>query len=122
MRRNTSHGEKLKKHRASCLNAENCLDALLGPRKTEAENEGAFVLTPGWLRAWPSIMEAMGWDEVDTRLNLGRYSKAVLFDAGVEPLLSDEDIFWFFEVTGLYVEVRPFDLSSLQGHVQQWFS
>ncbi|MFH7320598.1 DUF1638 domain-containing protein [Desulfurivibrio sp. D14AmB] len=51
-------------HRAACLEADNCLDALLGPRKTEAEAEGAFVLTPGWIRAWPSIMEAMGWDGV----------------------------------------------------------
>ncbi|MFU8818558.1 MAG: DUF1638 domain-containing protein [Desulfurivibrio sp.] len=108
-------------HRASCLEADNCLDALLGPLKTEAEAEGAFVLTPGWIRAWPSIMEAMGWDEVDTRLNLGRYRKAVLFDTGVEPRLTDEEILWFFEVSGLYVETRPVDLHFLQQQLERWF-
>lgn len=98
------------KYGAVRVDAGNCLEALLGPFKTKAEAEGAFVLTPGWIRAWPSIMEAMGWDEVDVRVNLGRYSKAVIYDARVEPL-TEEEILWFFDLTGLYVEVQDLDLS-----------
>lgn len=103
----------VQKYGAVSIEAGNCLDAFLGPLKKEAEAENAFVLTPGWIRAWPAIMKAMGWDEVDSRINLGRYDKAVLFDAGIQPL-TEEEILWFFDVTDLYVEIRPLDLNFFQ--------
>jgi len=103
----------VKKHGAVSIEAGNCLEALLGPLKIEVEAENAFVLTPGWIRAWPAIMKSMGWDEVDCRINLGRYDKAVLFDTGTQPL-TEEEILWFFDVSGLYVEIRPLDLHFFQ--------
>lgn len=103
----------VQKYDAVSIEAGNCLDAFLGPLKKEAEAENAFVLTPGWIRAWPAIMKSMGWDEVDSRTNLGRYDKAVLFDAGIQPL-TEEEILWFFDVSGLYVEIRPLDLNFFQ--------
>lgn len=103
----------VKKHGAVSIAVGNCLDAFLGPLKKEVEAEGAFLLTPGWIRAWPAIMKSMGWDEVDSRINLGRYDKAVVFDAGTRPL-TEEEILWFFDVSGLYVEIRPLDLRFFQ--------
>ena len=89
----------------------NCLDILLGPERTAAAaSEGAIALTPGWIRAWPSIMSAMGWDEVDVRMNLGRYELAAVFDAELRPL-TEEEILWFFDVSGLVVDMRSLDLT-----------
>ncbi|MFH1021324.1 MAG: DUF1638 domain-containing protein [Pseudomonadota bacterium] len=99
------------------LCADNCLDILTGPLKAATEAEGSIVFTPGWIRAWPFISDALGWDAVETRLNLGRYSAAVVYDAGVDPL-TDEDILWFFELTGLYVDVRPLDLGHFRKAVR----
>lgn len=98
--------------------ADNCLDLLTGSLKAKAEAEGAIVFTPGWIRVWPFIMEALGWNAVDVRLNLGRYLAAVVFDAGVESL-TDEEVLWFFELTGLYVDVRPFELGYFKKTVQE---
>lgn len=100
----------LKKHCAvRPPHADNCLDLLLGPERAVVEGEGAMVLTPGWIRAWPRIMDAMGWEAADVRMNLGRYSSVVVYDAGVEPL-SDDEVLRFFELSALYVDVRPLDL------------
>lgn len=95
----------VKKHGAVSIEADNCLDAFLGPLKKEVEAENAFVLTPGWIRAWPAIMKSMEWDEVDSRINLGRYDKAVLFDAGIQSP-TEEEILWFFDVSGHYCPVN----------------
>lgn len=115
-----SLGQVVQKYGAVSIEAGNCLDSFLGPLKKEVEAEGAFVLTPGWIRAWPAIMESMGWDEVDCRINLGRYDKTVVFDAGIQPL-TDEEILWFFDVSGLYVEIRHLDLSFFQNLLHRSF-
>lgn len=115
-----SLGQVIRKYGAVSIEAGNCLDCLLGPLKKEAEAERAFVLTPGWIRAWPAIMKSMGWDEVDCRINLGRYDKAVVFDAGIQPL-TDEEILWFFDVSGLVVEIRHLNLSFFQNLLHRSF-
>lgn len=100
----------------------NCLDILLGPERAAAvASEGAIVLTPGWIRAWPSIMSAMGWDEVDVRMNLGRYDLAAVFDAGIIPL-TEEEILWFFDLSGLVVDIRPLDLAHFRNTLNALFN
>jgi hypothetical protein len=68
-----------------------------------------MIMTPGWVRAWPSIMEALGWDGVDTRINLGRYDRILLLDAGVDPL-SEEEILSFFDLVQVPIEVESLNL------------
>jgi len=104
----------LKKYNAVRPEAGNCLDVLLGSLKAEAEAERAFVLTPGWIRAWPSIMEAMGWEAIDVRMNLGRYEGIIVYDAGLKPL-TDEETIGFFDLTERYVDVRPLGLEHFAG-------
>jgi hypothetical protein len=91
----------------------NCMDIFLGPEIAVAESEGAIALTPGWIRAWPSIMAAMGWEDVDVRMNLGRYTRALVYDAGINPL-TDDEILWFFDISELYVDIRPMNLEHLK--------
>ncbi len=64
----------------------NCLEPVAGQLCMKAEKEGGLVLTPGCIRAWPEIMNALGWESADVRMNLGRYNAAVVFDPKVEPL------------------------------------
>lgn len=112
----------LKKYDAGRPETGNCLDVLLGSLKGEAEAEKAFVLTPGWVRAWPSIMVAimvaMCWEAVDVRMNLGRYSKIIVYDAGVKPL-TDDEILCFFDLTELYIDVRNLPLKHFRGMMER---
>ncbi len=103
----------LEKHCAARPVQRNCMDIFLGPESAAVEAEGAIAFTPGWIRAWPSIMTAMGWEDVDVRMNLGRYTSALVYDAGIKPLTDDETL-WFFDVSGLYVDIRPRDLKHLK--------
>ena len=73
-----------------------------------------MIMTPGWVRAWPAIMEALGWNEVDVRINLGRYERILVLDAGIEPL-SDEETLSFFDLVQVPVEVARIDLSVFRG-------
>jgi len=44
-----------KNHGVRILPARNCIDAFLGSEERQKyEAEGCFLLTPGWVRAWPS--------------------------------------------------------------------
>ncbi len=65
-------------------------------------------MTPGWVRAWPSIVASMGWDAVDVRINPGRYKKILVFDSGIHPL-TDEEVLDFFDLTEFVVEICPLD-------------
>jgi hypothetical protein len=51
----------------------------------ELEQNGAMLMTPGWVRAWPGIMASLGWDATDVRINLGRYQRILLLDPGINP-------------------------------------
>lgn len=91
------------------LPAGNCIDALPGSEeRLKYEAEGCFLLTPGWVRAWPSIVASMGWDAVDVRINPGRYKKILVFDSGIHPL-TDEEVLDFFDLTEFVVEICPLD-------------
>lgn len=79
----------------------------------ELEEDGTMIMTPGWIRAWPEIMRALGWDQVDVRINLGRYNRILLLEPEVNPL-SDEEILSFFDLTQVPVDIQPLDLRNFQ--------
>lgn len=93
---------------------KNCIEAFVGAKMKELEEDGTMIMTPGWIRAWPEIMRALGWDQVDVRINLGRYNRILLLEPGLNPL-SDEEILAFFDLTQVPVDIQPLDL----GHFQQ---
>jgi len=112
----------VQRHGVHILPAGNCIDALLGSEeRLKYEAEGCFLMTPGWVRAWPSIVASMGWDAVDVRINLGRYKKILVFDAGIHPL-TDEEVLDFFDLTELVVEVRPLDLGHFSSLVENFIA
>lgn len=88
---------------------KNCIEAFCGDQARELEANRTLVMTPGWVRAWPNIMDALGWNEVDVRINLGRYDRILLLEPGIEPL-TDEEILSFFDLTQVPVEVQPLSL------------
>ncbi len=97
-------------HGASIWSVGNCIEAFCGKEEKEAlEADRTMIMTPGWVRAWPRIMEALGWDVVDVRINLGIYDRILLLEPGVNPLTEDE-ILEFFDLVQVPVEIRPCNL------------
>lgn len=93
------------------LPVSNCIQALLGPEETKSlEADRTMIVTPGWITAWQSIMQGLGWDEVDVRINLGRYDRILLLDAGIAPV-ADEDILAFYDLAQVPVEIAPVKLT-----------
>ena len=88
---------------------KNCLEAFLGNKVRELEQDRTMLMTPGWIRAWPGIMASLGWDEVDVRINLGRYNRILLLEPGLNPP-SDEEILTFFDLVQVPIEVEPLEL------------
>jgi len=103
-----------KEYDADILPVKNCLEVFLGPRKEELEQGGTMLLTPGWVRAWPSIMAALGWDEVDVRMNYGRYQRILVLEPGIRPL-TDEEILLFFDLILVPIDIEPLPLDHFQG-------
>jgi hypothetical protein len=95
----------------SVASANNCLGAFLGDNKLKGlENNHTMVMTPSWVRGWPEAMKKfLGWSEVDFRINLGRYERILVLDAGLATL-SDEEILEFFDLVQVPVEVEPLNL------------
>ena len=89
---------------------KNCLEAFLGSKVEEMEQDRTMLMTPGWIRAWPGIMTSLGWDEVDVRINLGRYNRILLLEPGINPL-NDVEILAFFDLVQVPIEVEPLDLA-----------
>ncbi len=106
-------GSFLEKQGAAAFPVKNCIEALLGKDAPEIRDTKTMIMTPGWVRAWPAIMEALGWDEVDVRMNLGRYERILVVDAGIEPL-TDEETLWFFDLIQVPVEIRKIDLAAFR--------
>lgn len=97
---------------AALFGEQNCITALLGEARTrELEQGNAMIMTPAWVRTWPENMKRVsGWNEVDFRINLGRYDRILVIDAGLSPL-SDEEILEFFELAQVPIEVEAIDLA-----------
>lgn len=83
---------------------KNCIQAFLGVEKTnQLERDRTMIISPGWLDAWQEIMDRFGWDEVDVRINMGRYDRMLLLDAGLVPL-DDETLIEFYDLVQVPVE------------------
>lgn len=104
----------------SCIPpVKNCIQAIIGPQRTrELEADRTMVITPGWITAWPDIMNGLGWDEVDVRINLGRYNRIVLLDTGVTRV-SDEAILAFYDLVQVPVELETADLKYFKHLVER---
>ncbi len=94
---------------AKTAGVKNCVEALCGDRQPGLEADRTMIMTPGWIRAWPQIMEAQGWDEFDVRMNMGRYDRILLLDAGINPL-RDGELMEFFDLVQVPIEVESLDL------------
>lgn len=97
-----SHGGKI-------LGAKNCIEALCQESYNELGQDRTMVITPGWVRFFPDMMAAAGWDEVDIRQNFGRYDRFLLMDTGIKPL-SEEEIPEFYDLTQVPVEIQQISL------------
>lgn len=97
----------------------NCIQAILGPEETKRlEADRTMIVTPGWIDAWRGIMDGLGWDEVDVRINLGRYDRILLLDTGTAPV-SDEEIIAFYDLTQVPVETEIVDLTYFKNYVNR---
>ncbi len=98
---------------------KNCIQAIIGPEKTkQLEANRTMVITPGWMTAWPGIMAGLGWDEVDVRINLGRYDRILLLDPGIVPL-KDEEILAFYDLVQVPVEIECVELTYFRNLIGQ---
>ena len=89
---------------------KNCIEAFLGEKAKKLEEDRTMVMTPTWIRTWPhSVRTFLGWNEVDIRMNMGRYDRILVADPGLNPL-TDEEILDFFDLVQVPVEVMSLDL------------
>lgn len=92
---------------------KNCIEAFCGEKTRQLEENRTMIMTPGWVRAWPNIMRALGWDDVDTRINFGIYDRILLLEPGLDPL-TEEEILTFFDLTQVPIELESLDLGQFR--------
>lgn len=95
----------------------NCLEWLAGSEAREMEKDRTMLMTPAWVRVWPQIMAVMGWDPVDARIQLGRYDRILVLDAGLHSL-SDEEILNFFDLVQVPLVIKPVDVRDFCARLQ----
>ena len=100
-------------HCGKILGTKNCIDAIYDGNIEDLEKNNTMVITPGWIRCFPNMMETAGWDSVDVRQLWGRYDRILLLDPGVNPL-TDEEILEFYELTQVPIEIQQIDLEYFQ--------
>ena len=96
---------------AHIIPTKNCLSAFLGEEKSiELVQNNTMLMTPTWVRVWPANMKRFfGWNEVDFRMNLGRYERILVLDSGVNSLTEDE-ILEFFDLVQVPIEFMNLNL------------
>lgn len=96
----------------SISSVKNCLSAFLGDEKVkELEKNNTMLMTPSWVRVWPENMKRIsGWNEVDFRMNLGRYERILVLDAGINSL-TDDDVLGFFDLVQVSVDFETISLN-----------
>lgn len=77
-----------------------------------------MVVTPVYITAWQGIMDGLGWDEVDVRINMGRYDRILPFDSGVVPI-KEEEILAFYDLVQVLIEIEQVNLSYFRNLVNQ---
>ncbi len=103
---------------AKRLASDNCIHAFLGADREQLEHDRTMIMTPGWVREWGGIMRALGWDEIDARINLGRYRRILLLDPCLHSL-SDEEILAFFDIVQVPVEIERLELDTFKQTVDR---
>ncbi len=104
---------------ADLLEEKNCIHAFLGVDQTkELEKSRTMIISPGWLEAWHGINEGLGWDDVDVRINLGRYDRILILDPGLAPI-SDETIIEFYDQVQVPVEMMEITLDAFRAFVSK---
>jgi hypothetical protein len=63
-------------------------------------------------------MKGLGWDEVDVRINLGRYDRILLIDTGVAAV-PDEEILSFYDLVQVPIEIEPVNLEYFNNLINQ---
>jgi hypothetical protein len=97
----------------------NCIQAIIGPAETKKlEADRTMVVTPAWISAWPSIMDGLGWDEVDVRINMGRYDRILLLDSGVVSI-ADEEILALYDLVQVPIEIEQVNLAYFRNLMNQ---
>ncbi len=94
-----------------------CIAALCGESRKELEQGGTMLMTPAWVRGWPRMMQRLGWDETDTRMNFGRYDRILVLDAGLNSL-TDEEVLNFFDLVQIPLEFQSLDLARFRESIQ----
>lgn len=103
---------------AKLCREKNCIQAFLGIERTqEIEKHRTMIVSPGWLEAWQDIMKGLGWDEIDVRINMGRYDRIVLLDPGLSTI-TDEMIIEFFDLAQVPVETMEITLDTFKAYVE----
>lgn len=102
-------------HGGRLINADSCIDMLLGGEKARLDTEAdTFYLTGGWLENWREIfITGLGWDAVDARQNFGYYDRILLLDTGIAPI-DEMQVLEFYEYTQVPVEIMPVTLDHLK--------
>lgn len=104
-------------HHVALPAEKNCIHAFLGSQKTkELEQDRTMIMTPGWLDAWPGIVEGLGWDDVDIRINMGRYDRILLLDPGLVPI-DDEMLIAFYDQVQVPIEIMEIRLDYFKSFV-----
>ena len=104
------------------LPVKNCISAFVGDeRAKELEKNKTMILTPSWVRVWPENMkQSMGWNEVDFRMNLGRYDRILILDSGINPL-SEEETLEFYDLVQVPVEFESIRLDYFMLLIKNFF-
>ena len=88
----------------------NCVEAFLSPEERAAFGDRAFIMTATLLHDWRAVyIDALGWDEIDGRINFGMYDVIVLLDFGLVPI-DDIDVLEFFDFTQTPIDIVPASL------------
>jgi len=106
----------IKNQGGKILEAKNCIEAFCHENIEQLEQNRTMVITPGWIRFFPSIMKGAGWDEVDVRQNFGRYDRFLLLETGVNPI-SEEEILEFYDLTQVPIEIQQISLDHFKAEL-----
>jgi len=108
----------LAEHGGRRLPVRNCVEVFLSPEERAAFGDHAFIITATILREWRAIyQDALGWDEIDGRINFGMYEVIVLLDFGLEPI-DDIDVLELFDFTQTPIDIVPASLERFRGLVR----
>ncbi|MBU3952665.1 MAG: DUF1638 domain-containing protein [Proteobacteria bacterium] len=108
-----------KQHDVLLPEEKNCIHAFLGVERTkELEQNRTMIITPGWLDSWRNIMDGLGWDQVDVRINIGRYDRILLLDPGLIPL-NDDALIAFYDQVQVPIEIMEISLDYFKEFVNK---